>query len=58
MSLEEYLYVDDRRLDTYVEQLGAPIAYDKVPTWTAKLSLLGPARAEVNVGGNYETLRT
>src|ERR1041384_1203717 len=43
MSLEEYLYVDDRRLDKYVEQIGSLIIYDKVPIWTAKLSLLGPA---------------
>lgn len=43
MSLAEYLYVDDRRLDKYVEQIGSLITYDKVPIWTATLSLLGPA---------------
>jgi hypothetical protein len=43
MPLEEYLYVDDERLDEYVEQIGSPNTSDKVPIWTAKLGVFGPA---------------
>lgn len=32
-SIVEYLYVDERRLDAYVEQIGLPIEYDRVPNW-------------------------
>ena len=47
MSLVEPLYVDERRLDTYVDQIGSPITYtDKIPIWKAALNLLGPS-AEV-----------
>ena len=42
MKLAEYIYVDERRLNSYFEQLSSPIAYDKVPTWKASLSLTGP----------------
>lgn len=42
MSLVEYLYVDERRLQSYVDQIGPPVAYDKTPSWTAELSVLGP----------------
>ena len=41
MELEEYLYVDDRRLDTYVDQIGSPVTFEKVPVWSAKLALTG-----------------
>jgi hypothetical protein len=41
-GLIEYLYVDERRLDSYVEQIGPPIKYDKIPLWSAELSLTGP----------------
>jgi hypothetical protein len=40
--LTEYLYIDHRRLDSYVEQLGPPVVYDKVPVWSAELSITGP----------------
>jgi hypothetical protein len=42
MSLVEYLYVDEDRLNSYFEQISSPIAYDKVPVWKAGLSLAGP----------------
>src|SRR5690349_10330233 len=42
MTLVEYLYVDTRRLDTYLDQFAAPVAYDKVPTWKAGIGLTGP----------------
>lgn len=45
MALTEFLYVDETRLNSYIEQIGSPVTYDKVPTWTAELSLIG-ARAE------------
>jgi hypothetical protein len=41
-GLVEYLYVDMRRLDSYVEQIRSPITYDKIPMWSAELSLSGP----------------
>ncbi len=31
MALVEYLYVDDKRLDSYFEQISSPVTYDKVP---------------------------
>ena len=45
MSLVEFLFVDKRRLDSYFEQIEAPVAYDKVPVWTAEFSLTGPKAA-------------
>jgi hypothetical protein len=39
MSLVEYLYVDEKRLDSYFEQISSPVAYDKVPVWKAGLSV-------------------
>jgi hypothetical protein len=43
----EYLYVDRPRLSAYVDQLRSPIAYDKIPVWSAELSIPGPtAKAE------------
>jgi len=42
MSLTEYLYVDERRLNSYFEQISSPVTYDKVPVWKASLSLTGP----------------
>jgi hypothetical protein len=45
--VEEYLYIDNDRLSAYVDQLRAPVAYDKVPVWSAELNLQGPtAKAE------------
>jgi hypothetical protein len=45
MSLREYLYVDGRRLDAYLDQIGPPITYDKVPVWHAEIALTGPKAA-------------
>lgn len=43
MALVEYLYIDERRLDSYFEQISpSPVAYDKVPTWEASITLTSP----------------
>ena len=42
MNLEEYLYVDEKRLDTYTEQIGSTVKFEKVPIWSVKFSLTGP----------------
>jgi len=39
MSITEYIYIDKRRLDSYLEQIASPIIYDKVPVWRAALGL-------------------
>lgn len=39
MPLAEFLFTDDARLDSYFEQIAAPVMYDKVPVWKASLSL-------------------
>jgi len=41
MTIRELIYVDQRRLNTYYEQIASPVIYDKVPTWKAELSLTG-----------------
>lgn len=41
-ELREYLYIDEDRLNGYVNQLRNPISYDKVPVWSAELSATGP----------------
>ncbi|MBE0580069.1 hypothetical protein [Devosia sp.] len=38
----DYLYYDDRRLDSYIEQFASPVTFDKFAEWTASLSLAGP----------------
>lgn len=40
--MREYLYVDDRRLNAYVEQISPPITYDKVPVWRTEVGIIGP----------------
>jgi hypothetical protein len=40
--IDEYLYVDEKRLDYYIGQIGAPVAFDKVPRWTVSFSIAGP----------------
>jgi hypothetical protein len=43
MSLVEYLFVDEKRLDSYFEQISSsPVAYDKVPVWEASLTITSP----------------
>lgn len=41
--LRDYLYVDNKRLDSYVNQITSPVAYDKVPLWKVGLGLGGPS---------------
>lgn len=45
LSLVEYLFIDEARLDSYVEQIGPPVTYDKVPVWKVELGLTGPKAA-------------
>jgi len=42
MNVTEYIYVDERRLDSYLEQVSSRRAYDKVPVWKTAGSLVGP----------------
>lgn len=42
MPITEYLYIDERRLNSYFEQITSPVAYDKVPVWNTGLSMIGP----------------
>src|SRR5438270_8303087 len=39
--LRNYIYFDNKRLDSYVNQITSPIAYDKVPFFKVGLSMLG-----------------
>lgn len=45
MEVKEFLFVDTRRIDSYAEQIGPPVIYDKVPVWSAELSITGPKGA-------------
>lgn len=39
-NLVEYLYVDQKRLNSYFDQISeSPVAYDKVPTWKGGVGL-------------------
>lgn len=42
MKLVDYLYVDEKRLDAYFEQISSPVTYDKVPVWEASLTITSP----------------
>ena len=42
MTLPDYIYVDDKRLDSYVEQIASPEVAVKTPIWTIGFSLAGP----------------
>ena len=39
--LRNYIYFDDKRLNSYVNQITSPVAYDKVPLFKIGLSMLG-----------------
>lgn len=41
--MRDYLYVDERRLDAFVQQFCPPVVYDKVSNWKVGLSLAGPS---------------
>ena len=47
MALTEYIYVNTPRLDAYFEQISSPLAYDKIPTISVSLSLVGPKAGAV-----------
>lgn len=42
MKLNEYLFVDGARIDSYFEQISEPVKYDKVPIWKLAFGLGGP----------------
>ena len=35
MTLVEYLYIDEDRLNAYHEQVSSPVVFDKTPIWGA-----------------------
>ena len=39
----DYLYVDEARLNSYLEQISSTETYDKVPSLRANFSLVGPS---------------
>jgi hypothetical protein len=41
-ALLEYLYIDERRLNSYLDQIADPVAYDKVPILNVGLKMTGP----------------
>jgi hypothetical protein len=43
MPLREYLYIDEKRLDSYAEQIGSPVTFDKTPVWKVMFGLTGPS---------------
>ena len=45
--LREYLYIDERRLNSYFDQVSIPVARDKVSSWKVALGITGP-RAEAS----------
>ncbi|MFX0200375.1 MAG: hypothetical protein ACFFCW_30015 [Candidatus Hodarchaeota archaeon] len=42
MPFAEYIYIDQRRLNSYFEQISPPVKYDKVSEWILEISLTGP----------------
>jgi hypothetical protein len=40
--LVEYIFVDVQRLESYISQIEGMVKYDRVPTWSAGLSITGP----------------
>ncbi|GEP52280.1 hypothetical protein FNO01nite_29520 [Flavobacterium noncentrifugens] len=41
--ISEFIYIDERRLNSYVEQINpSSMKYEKIPEWTADLSLISP----------------
>ncbi len=41
MQLREYIYIDERRVNSYAEQLHPGKVIDKAPEWTAEVSIAG-----------------
>lgn len=41
MNLQDYSYVDIKRLDSYIEQVESPVTYDKVPVYKVRGGLTG-----------------
>ncbi|HEY5029161.1 MAG TPA: hypothetical protein VIK39_12180 [Candidatus Angelobacter sp.] len=42
MPLRDYVYIDKKRLNSYENQIGSPVTYDKVPIWKLMFSVAGP----------------
>jgi hypothetical protein len=51
----EYLHIDNRRIDSYFEQISDPIKYDKVPVWKIGMKLTGPSAegSQIRPGRSY-----
>ena len=47
MSLREFIFVDDLRLDSYTEQIAPAVTYDKVPVYSASLGLVATGASTV-----------
>jgi len=48
--LVEYLYYDEKRLDSYLEQFASPVHFEKFSQWKASLNLAGPGAEGTQVG--------
>lgn len=57
MTLVEYLYVDQRRLDAYFQQISSSHKLQKIPVWKAEIGLLGPkvVAEQGQVAGSFTT---
>lgn len=40
-ELQEIIYVDEKRLDTYFEQISNPVKFDKIPEWDGEITAGG-----------------
>ena len=40
--LLEYIFVDVQRLESYIAQIEGMVKYNRIPTWSAGLSIIGP----------------
>lgn len=48
--LVEYIYTDDKRLNSYVEQFASPIHFEKFSQWKAAIGLTGPTAEGTQTG--------
>jgi hypothetical protein len=55
MGVAEYLYIDKRRLNSYIEQFRSPVTRDKSLLWQAGISVSGPG-ASIGQASNTRSL--
>lgn len=58
MSLREFVFVDNVRLDSYTEQIVPAVTYDKVPVYSASLSCSRVVRQQFNNGSQGRCRRS